>query len=252
MIGFGRGLAVCGALCLAGGAFAQEEPPIDDFNDPGWKAPLKQLNIKLDRITVEVQEIDCDDVLVTSVDGLVEGVVTASSRANIGVLGVQGDVDIAYAGLTTTVRPRMVSIGHTIEARIVECVVADFTCTNGILSGEVNGKEFTQSCGEYACYDENVCNAGCGLDSDCADGFFCADTGSCEALRGPICSGAFQVGPTTYHTSSIDTHGFEDDCSPYTCEGGTCRTRCGTSSDCAPGTVCDTLNSVCVVVGGGQ
>jgi MYXO-CTERM domain-containing protein len=32
----------------------------------------------------------------------------------------------------------------------------------------------------------------------------------------------------------------QTDCSPYNCEGTTCKMSCGSVNDCAPGNVCDT------------
>ena len=60
------------------------------------------------------------------------------------------------------------------------------------------------------------------------------------------------VGTKEFYRSTIDGRGFEDECTPYTCEGGACRTSCASSDDCVSGFTCDTGSSLCVSTGGGH
>jgi hypothetical protein len=65
----------------------------------------------------------------------------------------------------------------------------------------------------------------------CVDATTARSAGVCSAL-----GGACEASTTTY------------DCSPYTCDAilGGCKIACGTTEDCAPGSVCDVTTKLCV------
>jgi hypothetical protein len=84
------------------------------------------------------------------------------------------------------------------------------------------------SCGSYACSNDSVaCKKRCDSTHDCASGFTCLNE-HCEL--GATCSGDW---------TAQSTDGTPQDCKPYRCERGSCRTTCDVPSDCAEGSVCD-------------
>jgi hypothetical protein len=128
------------------------------------------------------------------------------------------------------------------------CAVA--TCTNGqsTQAQVCNGSGAcpvakASPCPNFrACADGATCSVGnCVADADCASGYVCdAKSGAC--------------GPKTAHcrdgdsTVSVGVDGAEQSCVPYNCDvSGSCKTNCGTSSDCAGGYYC--VSSVCTAPG---
>jgi len=113
----------------------------------------------------------------------------------------------------------------------VECRAG--SCNAGIatLSASCDGfgscpVEQATACEPYAC-DATACKSSCTTEADCAPGASCGANGQC--VTGAICTG-----PAT----SRNTQGVVEDCTPYACSAGTCRTACGSVQDCAPGYVC--------------
>jgi hypothetical protein len=95
-------------------------------------------------------------------------------------------------------------------------------------------------CTPYVCdaTSPTGCKTACTADTDCAADYKC-DTGVC--IQGAKCSDDL--------LSSIDKTGTAKACTPYRCGAdGKCATSCGSSDDCAPGTVCDDTVKACVVV----
>jgi MYXO-CTERM domain-containing protein len=113
----------------------------------------------------------------------------------------------------------------------VECRTG--SCTDGVatLSASCDGfgscpVEQSNPCEPYAC-GTNACKSSCTAETDCAPGASCGANGQC--VTGAICTG-----PTT----SRNTQGVIEDCTPYACSAGSCRSACGSIQDCAPGYVC--------------
>ncbi|MGZ3452669.1 MAG: hypothetical protein ACXVEF_23875, partial [Polyangiales bacterium] len=98
-------------------------------------------------------------------------------------------------------------------------------------------------CTPFACdvAASSGCKSACTADTECADGFTCLE-GTC--VQGAKCS---EDG-----LSSIDKVGNATSCTPYRCgSDGNCLKSCGSSDDCASGTVCETNVKACVVASGG-
>jgi len=97
------------------------------------------------------------------------------------------------------------------------------------------------NCTPYACDTASPrCRSTCASDAECADGFTC-DGSAC--VQGAKCSDD--------RSKSIAKTGEEKLCTPYRCgSDGKCATSCGSSDDCAAGTVCDTNVKACVVYSG--
>jgi hypothetical protein len=97
-------------------------------------------------------------------------------------------------------------------------------------------------CTPYGCdaAASSGCKSNCATESDCADGYTCAE-GKC--IQGATCS--------EDKLSSVDKTGVATACTPYVCgSDGTCLKSCGSSDDCANGTICDTNVKACVGAAG--
>jgi MYXO-CTERM domain-containing protein len=95
-------------------------------------------------------------------------------------------------------------------------------------------------CTPYVCdvASPTGCKSSCTADTDCVTDYRC-DGGVC--VQGVKCS--------EDRLSSIDKSGASKSCSPYRCgSDGKCSTSCGSSDDCAPGTICDTTVKACVIL----
>lgn len=94
------------------------------------------------------------------------------------------------------------------------------------------------SCAPYSCENNGKwCKTSCGADTDCAPGFLC-QAGSCTSISYYCADNQTVVG----------SNGQSFNCWPFVCQAGKCKERCGSTDDCAPGTVCDfSNNNTCVV-----
>lgn len=108
------------------------------------------------------------------------------------------------------------------------------TCTAGEqTSGVCQDGECAQvarSCEEFACDAEDVaCRTSCKTTDECAQGFLCTADGKCAVVDAATCDGSVVRLP----------NGGTDDCAPFGCEAGACRTSCSSVNDCAASFVCD-------------
>ncbi len=114
----------------------------------------------------------------------------------------------------------------------------DQSCTDGVetFSATCNGQgqcgptlDATQSkvCFPFVCGDGS-CKGTCAADGDCAQGNVCRGT---QCVSGATCKDDVTV---------VDISGEERSCSPFLCVAGACQGFCASSSECAPGFVCDT------------
>jgi len=97
-------------------------------------------------------------------------------------------------------------------------------------SGECSlGACCTARCAPFGCDAAGACKSKCAADADCATSAFCRD-GAC--LTAPATCAA--------PARSRSSQGTEQDCTPFACEpvGGSCRTACASSDDCADGFLC--------------
>jgi len=96
------------------------------------------------------------------------------------------------------------------------------------------------SCVPYAC-EGTSCRQTCSENAHCTTGFVCKGS-RCEPVAARC---------TDDLTGSIGADGVSVSCAPYVCtRDGTCAKACASSTDCAPGNVCDVAQSVCVPGGG--
>jgi hypothetical protein len=86
-------------------------------------------------------------------------------------------------------------------------------------------------CDEFVCDEETLlCKSSCDSDADCADGLSCWADGTC----GP------SARCTSDRSGSVTApHGDLENCRPYVCENGRCKTSCVSSDDCAAPNACD-------------
>lgn len=82
-------------------------------------------------------------------------------------------------------------------------------------------------CAPYVCSGA-VCKSSCTVDADCAPG------AGCSPSLGKCVAGATCTGVATLKNAA----GVAEDCAPFACSAGACRTSCGSIQDCAPGAVC--------------
>jgi hypothetical protein len=117
------------------------------------------------------------------------------------------------------------------------------SCPNGgIASLQIRttaGSLFTSrsSCFPYLCDpDTKTCATGCKGNRDCAQGMDCV-SGQCEFPR-TFCSD---------RSTSANSRGATDDCSPFLCNKvtGLCRTVCNTAADCTVDTGCNPDTNRC-------
>lgn len=108
------------------------------------------------------------------------------------------------------------------------------TCDDAVLTMKsCDARGFCQSgtpteCAEHlTCGDAQTCRARCEGSSDCVSGFAC-ESGACVELTAHCVDGVTAEGPSG-----------REDCGPYTCASGKCRTRCRRATDCASGYVCN-------------
>ena len=109
------------------------------------------------------------------------------------------------------------------------------SCADGVaIASECNGQgdcvEGESTCEPYVC-GADACLDRCDDNEDCARAFKC-DT---EMARCIPASGRCVDGDTAVEDSS----GNVASCAPYLCAGGSCRTACSSTLDCASGSVCD-------------
>jgi hypothetical protein len=96
--------------------------------------------------------------------------------------------------------------------------------------GEGASTAETVPCAGFRCADETICKESCSSDEDCILDFICNAAGSCVALTGPSCDGD--------HTLRVPADD-DEDCTPYTCRGPSCLTRCESVDDCVAPAVCN-------------
>ena len=95
------------------------------------------------------------------------------------------------------------------------------------------------SCDAYACDMTLGCPSTCADNTQCAQLYKC-EAGTCVAERGAACDGA--------HTVTAP-NGSLKDCTPYRCEGATCRATCRSKNDCTDDADC-TPGGECVTFTG--
>jgi len=94
----------------------------------------------------------------------------------------------------------------------------------------------SRACAPYVCGGA-ACRTQCEVDSDCVDGNTC-DLVTRKCVIAATCEGDHAV-------KSPD--GNVRDCAPFRCSSGRCGDACTDSSACAPGYVCDTGSTRCVL-----
>jgi MYXO-CTERM domain-containing protein len=93
----------------------------------------------------------------------------------------------------------------------------------------------TACAGNLTCDGTKACRTACTEDAHCNTGFRCLD-GKCAPKPTAVCS---EDGLSSVAAESAD--GTPRPCAPYRCgPSGACLDSCSSSSDCAPGNVCDT------------
>jgi hypothetical protein len=122
----------------------------------------------------------------------------------------------------------------------VACGTATCTGSKYAGSGQCDGKGSctlpdVRECAPYAC-DQAGCRTGCAKNENCAEGFTCVK-GECKPVVATC---------TEDHLSSVAKDGTTTPCAPYRCGPvGACIEQCASSSDCAPGALCDSTSKVC-------
>jgi len=131
--------------------------------------------------------------------------------------------------------------GPTVECGSATCDGSAFNSTGTCDGKGACVRSEPRACAPYAC-DQAGCRAGCTRDDHCAADFVCV-TGTCKPSVAK-CS--------EDRLSSVAKDGATTSCAPYRCgPTGECITQCSSSSDCAPGSVCDTASKVCSALGAG-
>ncbi|MGZ3452082.1 MAG: MYXO-CTERM sorting domain-containing protein [Polyangiales bacterium] len=155
-----------------------------------------------------------------------------------------GDTDCAKAQCNGDARDKCAGFKN---GPTTACGMASCTMTKALQkTGGCDGKGSCSmpeptSCVEYGC-DPAVpaCRTTCTTNDDCATDFVC-DKDSSKCVQGAHCNAD--------RTESIDKTGASSPCTPYRCgTDGRCGKQCGTTDDCAPGSVCDSTTLACVVV----
>jgi MYXO-CTERM domain-containing protein len=86
-------------------------------------------------------------------------------------------------------------------------------------------------CGRFACQGSACGSAPCDSNDDCARNYRCeTSTRDCVPIGDAVCD------PDGRTLRKPD--GTTQDCAPYACEAGACRTSCTSHSECASGNTC--------------
>jgi len=126
--------------------------------------------------------------------------------------------------------------GSDVECSPAACDVSTFQPAGQCDGAGTCKKGSSTSCGSYKC-DAKGCLSSCTSSTDCATGFACRDGKCVTAQR--TCSAD--------NLTSYDAEGKPTACAPFLCRSdGTCGTGCGSSSECAPGNVCNVDSKTCV------
>jgi hypothetical protein len=117
------------------------------------------------------------------------------------------------------------------------CETASFVSASTCDGVGACAAETKASCAPYVC-NATGCLTSCTFDLDCVSGFRCT-SGKCVP-EGTAC--------TADLLASVDKDGKVTQCAPYRCRtDGTCNKDCGSSDDCAPGSICDVPSKTCSV-----
>jgi hypothetical protein len=124
----------------------------------------------------------------------------------------------------------------TLACALPKCVDGSFVATARCDGAGGCATPFPTSCVPYACAASG-CLTSCASAADCADGYAC-NAGACEAPAAR-CSDD--------RSAAIDRDGLITACGKYLCRSdGTCGTNCASSTDCAPGFLCEVASHACV------
>lgn len=130
-------------------------------------------------------------------------------------------------------------VGPSVMCREPAC--ADGLATlAAVCDGKGNCAETEQlKCEPFVCDGvSKACAVKCTSDAGCAPKFQCDTTvGDCVPRTGASCDGAHSL---------ISPDGTVTDCSPYICEGATCKPSCSSVLDCVAPNICDELSRACV------
>jgi len=131
--------------------------------------------------------------------------------------------------------------GGGVECGNASCSGSTFQATGACDGKGTCVKPESRACAPYAC-DQAGCRSGCGRNEHCSEGYACVQ-GSCQPLVA-TCS--------EDRLTSTAKDGTQTICNPFRCgPTGQCIDKCGSSSDCAPGAVCDPVSRNCVAANAG-
>jgi hypothetical protein len=127
--------------------------------------------------------------------------------------------------------------GSETSCRDESCVAGTYTSPASCNGSGTCPTVMTVPCGGYGCTDDaKKCRTSCAQASDCASGFACRN-GTCAKIAATCSDDGL---------SSTPLGGVPKSCAPFICNtDGTCRESCSTTSDCAPGNLCDPVSGKC-------
>jgi hypothetical protein len=128
-------------------------------------------------------------------------------------------------------------VGPTVPCREAACTAGIATST-AVCDGKGNcAEQDGQKCEPFVCLGA-ACGAACASDAECAAKFQCDPVKhDCVPRTGASCDGD--------HTLSTPG-GQTTDCSPYKCEGASCKSGCTSVLDCVAPNICDEATRACI------